>query len=108
MHSNRKSQAFAVTALVAAGCANSNSNFKLAPQQRTSLHAVTDDRVMNAPLENAPKILPETHLAAARMFEAQHDLPKAIQQYRRAIAVNRRIMARLPRARERSWSRTFR
>ncbi len=102
MHRNRKIQtvtrtgramvaaALTVTAVAAivAGCAS--SNFKLASQQRTSLQSVTDDRVANAPLETSPKILPETHVAAGRMFEAQRDVPQAILQYRKAIAVNHR------------------
>jgi len=95
MHRNRNGGAIVAAALmvtavaaIVAGCAS--SNFKLASQQRTSLQSVTDDRVANAPLETAPKILPETHVAAGRMFEAQRDVPQAILQYRKAIAVNHR------------------
>lgn len=90
MHRNRNGRAIMVSAIAAivAGCAS--SNFKLASQQRTSLQSVTDDRVANAPLETSPKILPETHVAAGRMFEAQRDTSQAIQQYRKAVAVNHR------------------
>ena len=35
----------------------------------------------------APKILPETHFAAGRLFEAQGDFAKAISQYRKATVV---------------------
>lgn len=77
-----------MAAALVSGCAN--SNYKLTSQQKTTLQAVTDERVANAPLEASPKILPETHVAAGKMFEAQGDLAKAIQQYRKAIAVNHR------------------
>jgi len=35
-----------------------------------------------------PQILPETHFAAGRMFEAQGDVAKAIEQYQKTIAVS--------------------
>ena len=77
-----------------AGCAK--SEYPLARQGRQGQilgPPVQDARVVNAPSAKVPKILPETHFAAGRLFEHQGNLSKAIVQYRKAIAVNHRYVA---------------
>jgi len=49
---------------------------------------VSDAAVAKAREARVPKILPETHFAAARLFESQGDFRRAVTQYRKAIAVN--------------------
>jgi tetratricopeptide (TPR) repeat protein len=49
---------------------------------------VSDAAIANAPQVEPPSILPETHYAAARLFESQRLIGKAIVQYRKAVAVN--------------------
>lgn len=77
-----------------AGCAK--PEYPLARQGRPGQvfgPPVQDARVVNAPSAKVPKILPETHFAAGRLFEHQGNLSKAIVQYRKAIAVNHRYVA---------------
>lgn len=77
-----------------AGC--SKPEFPLARQGRQGQvlgPPVQDARIVNARSAKVPKILPETHFAAGRLFEHQGNYPKAIVQYRKAIAVNRRYVA---------------
>lgn len=40
------------------------------------------------PLADMPKILPQTHYAAGRLFESQGQIGKAVEQYRKALLVN--------------------
>lgn len=82
---NRKQQLLAVVMLCVTGCASSNYNgprqpFAKSPQRREIPVNVSDP--------TPPQILPSTHFAAGRMFEAHGQLDKAIVQYRKAIAVS--------------------
>lgn len=87
----RSVKSWSVLALVIAGCTQSQIN--VSPHERQSLQRVTDSRVENAPESPAPTILPQTHFAAGKMFEAQGLPHKAIEQYQRAIAVNHSFVA---------------
>jgi len=48
----------------------------------------TDAAMAGAEVAASPSILPQTHFAAAKLFESQGMPNKAITQYRKAIAVN--------------------
>ena len=76
----------AMVTLIAAGCAGSES--KISRHARETWRPVSDAAVAKARDARVPKILPETHFAAARLFESQGDFRRAITQYRKAIAVN--------------------
>jgi tetratricopeptide (TPR) repeat protein len=69
-----------------AGCANRSDR----PLARRYMEAVKPGPEMpeDIPEAESPKVLPETHLAAAKLFESQGHLAKALVQYRKAIAVN--------------------
>jgi len=73
-------------ALLTASCAT--SDYRPGVGDRSTLAKIKDSRLSNAPLAPAPRILPETHFAAARMFEEQGHVERAVEQYRKAIAVN--------------------
>ena len=49
---------------------------------------IVDAAVVNAPDQVPPAILPETYFAAAQLFEHQGQPGRAIEQYRKAVAVN--------------------
>lgn len=87
----RSLKSWSVLALAVAGCTQSQIN--VSPHERQSLQRVTDSRIENAPESPAPQILPQTHFAAGKMFEAQGLPHKAIEQYQRAIAVNHSFIA---------------
>ena len=84
MGRNRISLWIAAGLLLAAGCAKKSdfetSRKRLIEDQRLERSATS---YTNAKM---PAILPRTFYAAGRMFEAQGNLPKAIEQYRKAIA----------------------
>ena len=69
-------------ALVLGGCASKQNGFARHPELKSSRNS----RNQKAPLP--PRILPETHYAAGRVFEQQGSPEKAIEQYRKAIAVS--------------------
>jgi tetratricopeptide (TPR) repeat protein len=69
---------------VVAGC--SKSEFRTTTQRSDRLN-VPGEQLGIAEAET-PKILPETHFAAGKLFEAQGQLNKAITQYRKAVATN--------------------
>ncbi len=76
----------ASTLLFATGCAKSDSlKGSLAGQ---NYQHVSQRELANAPLAKTPKILPQTHYAAGRLFESQGQIGKAIEQYRKSVAVN--------------------
>ncbi len=82
---NRKQQLLTVVMLCVSGCTSSNFNgpkqpFAKSPQRRSTPVIVSDT--------TPPQILPSTHFAAGRMFEAHGQLDKAMVQYRKAIAVS--------------------
>ena len=76
----------AITGSVIAGC--TQPDFKISRPDLAKWPPVTDAKIASAPEAKPPKVLPETHLAAARLFESRGMLDRAITQYRRAIAVN--------------------
>jgi len=77
--------------LVTAGCAT--SQFNLTSRERTTLEAVRESRVLNAREAPTPSILPETHYAAARLFEEQGQIGRALDQYQKAVALNPKYVA---------------
>lgn len=54
--------------------------------QQSARSSPVDSR--DVPMAQMPKILPQTHYAAGRLFESQGQVGKAIEQYRRALLVN--------------------
>lgn len=87
----RKIQVFFLAFVSVIGC-NAPLTQVLQPQRMKDQRYV-DARIANAPLERMPKILPETHFAAARLLEEQGQISKAITQYRKTIAVNHKFVA---------------
>lgn len=83
---NRKAISLTVVTLLAAGCAR--SDFSVSRHDRGTWLPVTNARIAKASEAKPPKVLPETHFAAARLFESQGLFGKAIAQYRKAVAVN--------------------
>ncbi len=88
MHKSRKAKILALTLISSwvGGCAR--SDYRYAHQRPGPSPSIEDSRVANAPPLKPPKILPQTHFAAGRLFEQQGILGKAVTQYRKAIAVN--------------------
>lgn len=84
---NRIAAAAVVLALVATGCGQRQSSFRTT-SGRPTLRPITDSDIAKARDERPPKILPETHFAAGKLFDAQGVYDKAIEQYRKAIALN--------------------
>lgn len=81
---NRNHGWLVVVTLCAVGCNGANPRIKR-PELGTNPQL---QRARNeAPDSPPPQILPGTHFAAGRMLEAQGQLGKAMEQYRRAIAV---------------------
>lgn len=85
-----RTRAGALAAVVVAwplwGCAK--SDFQLARHEKSFWAKVDQRKLANAPAAPPPKILPETYLAAGRLFESQGALGKAIDQFRKAVAAN--------------------
>jgi len=77
----------AVIALTALSCNRPDSTFKTGGAG-TMLRPVSDADIAKAREERPPKILPETHFAAGKLFEEQGVFDKAVAQYRKAIALN--------------------
>ncbi len=77
--------------LVTAGCAK--SQFNLTSRERTTLAAVRESRILNAREAPTPSILPETHYAAARLFEEQGQIGRALDQYQKAVALKPKYVA---------------
>jgi tetratricopeptide (TPR) repeat protein len=94
MRRKRKAIVLTLVTLCAAGCAQ--SDYKLSRDGKPMWHSVSAEQwraASPAPTHGdfeaePPKILPETHFAAGRLFESRGLLEKAIIQYKRAIAVN--------------------
>jgi len=72
--------------LVAAGCSK-NTDFETSRNRLIESRHRKSSRVEYVDAE-VPEILPKTHYAAGRMFESQGNVAKAIEQYRKAIAVS--------------------
>lgn len=83
---DRRAIVLAMVTLIAAGCAGSDN--KISRYERETWRPVSDAAIAKAREARVPKILPETHFAAARLFESQGDFRRAVTQYRKAIAVN--------------------
>ena len=78
--------------LIVAGCAEPLQSTVQSQRQRNWLGA--DPAAISSARElEEPRILPQTHFAAARLFEQQGQIEKAIIQYRKAIAVNHEYTA---------------
>lgn len=86
----------ALFALFVAGCASSDRersqpwgrNLRAVDGGNRGRQRVVDAAIANAKDAETPKILPETHFAAGRLFETQGQFEKAVHQYRKAVAVN--------------------
>lgn len=91
MSGNRKIQVFFLAFVSVIGCRSPLT--QVMQPQRINAQPILDERYVNAPDERMPKILPETHYAAARLLEEQGQISKAIIQYRKTIAVNHRYVA---------------
>lgn len=90
MRVQQKLTILAVVTLTAAGCTQQNNSLI----QKPNLKNQYSQRVIHGLHEVAPpKILPETHYSAARLFESRGDLTQAIMQYRKAVAVNHKFFA---------------
>ncbi len=89
MRRNGKLTAFILATVCVAGCANSKEGLskKASFQARRSEPRIDPRRVKDV---KTPKIRPETHLAAGRLFERVGQWTKALGQYRKAVAVNGR------------------
>jgi len=70
--------------ILIAGCASHNNTPGWARQ--SSRYAPTS--LSQGLPEKMPDILPQTHYAAGQLFESQGEYDKAIEQYRKVIAVN--------------------
>ena len=94
MQCHRKAIVLLAVMIGATGCAK--SDHRASPDFYKDRRPAKKNRWLPAPKYAAsnikdavaPKILPETHFAAGRLFESQGMIGKAIDQYRRAIAVN--------------------
>ncbi len=90
MLDKQKAIVFMLAAFLAAGCAR--SDYRMSRLRGAMRPSVADAAILNAPEATPPKILPETHYAAARLFESQGLIDRAITQYRKAVAVNHSFM----------------
>ena len=84
MRRNGKAAVLIVATLYAAGCAR--SDYWLSQQERQSWRQIEDRRIAQAKDAPPPKILPDTFIAAAQLYETQHDFRKALVMYDKAIA----------------------
>jgi tetratricopeptide (TPR) repeat protein len=83
----------AVAATLVAGCAKTReqNGYARHPELKSGQSARGSNRKQEVPA--APRILPETNYAAGRIFEQQGSPEKAIEQYRKAIALNHEYTA---------------
>jgi len=73
--------------LLVGGCVEREQSVVQSQKERNWLSADSSAISRAEPVEE-PRILPQTHFAAARLFEQQGQVEKAIIQYRKAVAVN--------------------
>jgi tetratricopeptide (TPR) repeat protein len=86
MRPNVISFTMTIAALALSGCAKSDWT---TARNSSNTYVPTDDAAaLNAKELPPPKILPETHLRAAELFESQGQFSKAVLQYQKAIATN--------------------
>ena len=83
----------AVATILVSGCAKTReqNGYARHPELKSGASARGSNRKHAVP--EAPRILPETNYAAGRIFEQQGSPEKAIDQYRKAIAVNHQYTA---------------
>ncbi len=74
------------------GC-GAKSDYSPGRAQHPRYKSTPGHTLERVPPEDAPKILPQTHFAAGLMFEKQGMIGKAIEQYRKAVAVNHEFAA---------------
>jgi tetratricopeptide (TPR) repeat protein len=88
MHRYHRVVLIAIATLFVSGCASKNQHngYARRPELKSSKSARGSSGRQSVP--DVPRILPETNLAAGRIFEQQGAIDKAIEQYRKAIAVN--------------------
>jgi len=77
--------------LVAASCAKHDNGLMGYPKYRSRTAPGGTSREM--PDQPPPRILPETYYAAGRMFEQQGAIDQAVEQYRKAVALNHNYAA---------------
>lgn len=96
MQRMKKATWIAVVTLAVSGCASpkqeTSIGFARQPQLKSGKSATASNRKQEQPPET-PRILPETYYAAGRVFEQQGAPERAIEQYRKAIAVNHEHIA---------------
>ncbi len=91
MQRMRVAKIIAAVLICSAGCARQEKALMGYPKFRTrTLPGGTSREMPNLPL---PRILPETHYAAGRVFEQQGAMQKAIEQYRKAVLLNHNYAA---------------
>ncbi len=71
--------------LAASGCATPQERTVQSQNERNWLDAAPEAISAARPVDE-PRILPQTHFAAARLFEQQGQIEKAIVQYQRAYS----------------------
>ncbi len=83
----------AVVAMLSGGCVSHKDQdaFARRPEFKSVKTTSGSGRKEKAPVE--PRILPDTYYAAGRVFEQQGAPDRAIEQYRKAIAVNHEYTA---------------
>ena len=87
-----KTTVLTAVTIAAAGCAR--SDFAVGPQHMANTATPEESRIAQAEEETAPPlILPDTFLAAGQLHEAGGMIGAAIDQYRKAIAVNHGFVA---------------
>lgn len=91
MLGHKKIQLSLLLAISVIGC--SSKDMKVDTRKPFNGTTVVDAKIANAIDAPMPKILPQTHFAAARLLEAQGEINKAAVQYRKAIAVNHQFVA---------------
>lgn len=83
---NSKAALLTLAIVITAGCAR--SDFVLSRQDQVKWRPVRKADIANAKEAELPRVLPDTYFAAGMLHEKQGSIGRAIQQYRRAIAVN--------------------
>ncbi len=78
-------------AVTIVGCAH--SEYPVGRQMGPGLKSPRNPGILEVEDEKPPKILPETHFAAAMLFERQGAVDKAIAQYRKTVALNHHHLA---------------
>lgn len=90
---NRRVVLFTAACVLIGGCAGRQDDFGFARQPQLKSGATAKGSKRHQKAAEPPRILPETHYAAGRVFEQQGSPEKAIEQYRKAVAVNHKYTA---------------